>query len=239
MIWSRGKRTILIVGPSRKTTSLHPAFLRQADVRLLRAGDDDEGIDLARRARPSLIVGQVNGHNGNALDLCRRLKADPKTRRIPLISVVPPELVDEAERAGTDAWLRQPLVQDEYFEAIRRFVRLPVRKHPRLDVNLRVCFEMEDSTAQAFTRNISLNGAFLKTDRAVAEGARVQASFRIPGESRTIRCEAVVHRTDPNESPFNPASGFAIEFDGMSEDDRDRLEEFIDVQTRRAPVRFS
>jgi len=238
MIWSRSKRTILIISPPATADALHAGFLQQSDLHLIHAAEE-EALDLARRERPCLIVDQIDDGNGPALDLCRRLKADARTRRIPLISIVPPGMSAAAERAGSDVWLRQPLVQDEYFDAIRRFVRLPRRRHPRLATNLRVSFELDGTLGQAFTRNISLTGALLKTDRRVANGSRIHAVFSVPGQSSAIRCDALVHRTDPDDEMVGPATGFAIEFLGMSAEDHDRLREFLTKRSRRAYSLFA
>jgi len=226
-MWPRSSRTVLIVSENRHEPALDSAFLHQPNIRLLNSYPDDGGLKLARKKRPSLIIEDLCAPDRVGLEFCRELRADPRTRQIPLILVIDPELHVEAGNAEADALLDKPLVRREYFNVVRRFVPLPKRRTQRAAVNLRFSYRIDGRTGQAFTRDISQNGAFLKSDVPAKLGERLEVQFSLPGTWDPLSCAAVV-RSSPRRTPHHAQAGFGIEFDEMSDDDADRLEAFID-----------
>jgi CheY-like chemotaxis protein len=226
-MWPRSSRTVLIVSENRHEPTLDSAFLHQPNIRLLTGYPDGDGLKLARRKRPALIIENLCTTDRHGLEFCRELRSDRRTRAIPLILVIDPELHAEAGDADVDALLDKPLVRREYFNVVRRFVPLPKRRTQRAAVNLRFTYRLEGRTGQAFTRDISQNGAFLKSDVPASLGSRMEVEFSLPGAWDPLNCEAIV-RSSPQRIPHHSQTGFGIEFDGMSDEDADRLEEFID-----------
>jgi CheY-like chemotaxis protein len=227
-LWRRPTNTVLIVSDNSPDPALNSAFLRQPEIRLLNSPPGQQALDLARRKQPSLIIESLQAPDQPALEFCRKLRADPGTRSIPLILVTEPELHEHAQRAQADAVLLKPLKRNEFFKAVRRFVPLPKRRHVRYGANLRFCFSSGSHSGQAFSRDLSLNGAFLKTDMSVHAGTRLDLRFRLPGTADEIRCRAaVVRATSTHEAHAGQMRGFAIEFDEMAEADMERLAQFI------------
>lgn len=229
-LWRRACSTVLIVSENSPDPALNSAFLRQPEIRLLNSHPGKHALDLARRKRPSLIIESLQVPDQPALDFCKKLRADPGTRSIPLILVAEPELHEHAQQAQADAVLLTPLKRSEFFKAVRRFVPLPKRRHARYGANLRFCFSSSGQSGQAFSRDLSLNGAFLKTDMSLPAGARLDLRFRLPGQPEEIRCRAaVVRATTANDVHAGQMGGFAIEFEEMAETDSERLEQFISL----------
>ena len=52
---------------------------------VLTGGDGAEGLDLARREKPDLVVLDVNMPEMDGRDVCKALKADDQTRAIPVL----------------------------------------------------------------------------------------------------------------------------------------------------------
>ncbi len=70
----------------------HPAELRllgevlhRAGARVLLATDGTEGMRLARELRPSVILLDITLPPTNGFDVCRQVRADPATARIPVL----------------------------------------------------------------------------------------------------------------------------------------------------------
>jgi CheY-like chemotaxis protein len=180
--WRRSARTVLIVSEHQPDPALNSAFLRQADVRLLTSCPGDEALELARRERPGLIIQDIDAPDDDGFEFCRRLQCEAATRSIPLMVVAAREMSEAAQGVRADAVLLKPLARGEFFKAVRRFVSLPRRRHLRYGVNLRFSFRVGDNGwGQAFSRDVSSNGAFLKTDRILPLGARLEVHFRLPG----------------------------------------------------------
>lgn len=76
------------------------------------AGDCAEGWHYARKRRPALLIIDVGLPDGSGLELCRRLRADAKLARAPIILLTAKgQLADKAEgfAAGADHYLVKPL----------------------------------------------------------------------------------------------------------------------------------
>ena len=235
MMWRRGGRTVLIVSEHDAEPALNSAFLRQPEIRLLNSHPNEEGLEMARRERPTLIIEDLASDDHGSLAFCRRLRSDPATRSIPLILVISPELRKEARAAKADALLDKPLVNREFYKAVRRFVPLPKRRNQRAGVNLRFTYRAGDKVGQAFSRDVSRNGAFLKTDRIPPLGTRLDLRFTLPGAWEEISCRALVRITARCESQPSQLSGFGIEFDELRAEDAELLEQFIARHLRRRP----
>jgi uncharacterized protein (TIGR02266 family) len=105
----------------------------------------------------------------------------------------------------------------------------------RHNVNLRFTYDFDGREWQAFSRDLSRSGVFLKTDHHLPLGARLRLRFNIPGELDAVCCEGSVRRSMPLDPRNVNAAGFAVEFDGLAERDAKRLEEFV---RRHAPRRL-
>ncbi len=224
-LWRRPTHAILIVSENPSGPLFQSEFLSQSELGLLTAFPDLEAVEIARRERPKLIIEDVDGQAG--LAFCRDLAGDAATRSIPLILISLPDLSDRARETHACTVLEKPLAQGELFDAVRRHVPLPSRRTKRARINLRFTFRIGDRTAQAFSRDLSAAGAFLKTDRAIRLGTRLDLSFSVPGVVDEIRCASVVRGTSSTLAGGEPG-GIGVEFEGMEESDRALLQRFID-----------
>jgi len=228
-LWRRGNRAVLIVSENPTEPLFDSDFLRQPDIRLLTSFPDEEAYELVRRERPSLIVEDLDSPGNAALALCRELASHACTRSIPLILVTSDQMWSEAHRTRADVVLGKPLERRQFFDAVRRFVPLPSRRTPRVNINLRFRYTADRQMAQAFSRDLSIRGTFLKTDRTLPLGTRVVLQFCLPGLAYDMRCSGVVRNTCSTSRAADPG-GIGIEFDDLPDRDRDLLAAFIDQQ---------
>jgi uncharacterized protein (TIGR02266 family) len=112
--------------------------------------------------------------------------------------------------------------------SVLRLITLSGRPAERCKANLRFTFTDAGITSQAFSRDLSLTGAFLKADPAPAAGSELTLRFRLPADRAEIVCTAIVRRVE-HDTEQAPA-GFGVEFQGFQPEDRDKLERFIRQQ---------
>ena len=89
------------------------------------------------------------------------------------------------------------------------------RQHERSRLIIDVFFDGKDLTGVASTRDISLGGLYMNTQAEIPEGAAL--TVRIPLEGADIVCNAEVVYS-------NPGRGVGVTFQGLSQEDRARLE---------------
>ena len=90
-------------------------------VRLLGARGGAEGVALARRQRPDLILLDLHLPDLPGWEVLARLRASKTTRRIPVVAVsadATPETVERAMRAGAQSYLTLPLNVDDLYRLL-------------------------------------------------------------------------------------------------------------------------
>ncbi len=78
------RRTILVIDESSRTRK-HLVGALSADHDIIAAKNGTEGIEIAATGQPDLILLDLKLADGDGLELCRALKSDIRTRKIPVI----------------------------------------------------------------------------------------------------------------------------------------------------------
>jgi PAS domain S-box-containing protein len=79
--------SILIVNDSPDALALTSVVLQQAGYRVLTAADGLEGLALARREHPALIISDVAMPHMDGIELCRHLREDTHTSLTPILLI--------------------------------------------------------------------------------------------------------------------------------------------------------
>lgn len=93
-------------------------FIHQSmgnEYRMIEAAEGEQGWELAHEQMPDLIISDVMMPKMDGIELCRRLKTNPKTSHIPVI-LLTARSSDESEleglSIGADAYIRKPFSMD-------------------------------------------------------------------------------------------------------------------------------
>jgi two-component system cell cycle response regulator DivK len=92
---------------------------------ILTAGNGAEGLEVARRERPDLILMDLSLPVMDGWEATRRIKADESLRRTPVIALSAHAMKGDEDRArqcGCDAYLSKPLDEDLLFEMLAKFL---------------------------------------------------------------------------------------------------------------------
>jgi CheY-like chemotaxis protein len=79
--------TILVVEDEQPVQQLVADLLADEGYRVLVAGDGAQGLALAHAERPDLVLTDLMMPVMNGVDMCRRLRADARTRRVPIVAM--------------------------------------------------------------------------------------------------------------------------------------------------------
>jgi two-component system chemotaxis sensor kinase CheA len=121
-----GPVSILVVDDSVTTRTLEKSILEAAGFAVAVAADGLEALAALRRGRVDLVVSDVDMPRLDGFELTRRIKADPRTRDLPVVLVTAldsPEQQEQGLDAGADAYLlKRTFDQRVLLETIQRLV---------------------------------------------------------------------------------------------------------------------
>ena len=118
-------RRVLSVEDNEYNRKIVRQLLSRTSYRLLEAADGEEGVAMAQRELPDLILMDVQLPKLSGLDATRRLRADPRTAHIPLVVVTSFALSGDGQRAidaGASAYLAKPYSPRELLALIRKLL---------------------------------------------------------------------------------------------------------------------
>jgi len=116
----------LVVDDDRDTRDMYGMYLKTSGFRVLLATNGIEAIEVSERERPDVIVMDLMMPHLDGWEASRRLKADGRTRRIPIIACTGVGNGSSAERAleaGCDGYLTKPCLPEHLLAEIRRVLR--------------------------------------------------------------------------------------------------------------------
>ncbi|HEX5746489.1 MAG TPA: response regulator [Archangium sp.] len=103
-------------------------MLRAAGFQVREGGTGAEALRLAAEVRPDLIVLDVKLPDLNGIEVCRRLKAEPRTAGIAVLHLsanyIRPENKVEGLESGADGYLAQPVDGGELLATVRALLRM-------------------------------------------------------------------------------------------------------------------
>ena len=189
------KKIILLVDDVKLFLQLEESFLNRKHYATVTARTGKEAIETARDKLPDIIMLDFVMPDMNGDEVCRALKKDPLTARIPVVVISSDGMVEARERcvaAGCDDFITKPLKRSTFLKAIENQLNVTEREYHRIDTDLPCGVRRDDEVINGQMKNISEVGANLILDSAVEEGGEVQFAFSLPGQNESFDLPAVV-----------------------------------------------
>jgi CheY-like chemotaxis protein len=117
--------TILVVEDSALNRKLVEAILRPRGYRLLIAVDGEEGIEIATREQPDLILMDVQLPKVSGYEATQALKSQPRTAHITIVALTAHAMADERERAlsiGCDGYITKPIDTRAFPDQVKEYL---------------------------------------------------------------------------------------------------------------------
>ena len=181
---------ILIVDDLPENREILTSLLEPEGYVLITAKDGQEGLEKALADPPDLILMDVSMPRMTGFEACRRLKADEKTRLVPLVLVT--GLVAREDRiqgiaAGCDDFLTKPVDSEQLMARTRSLLRAKaliddLEQAENVLVSLATALDAKDNYTRGHSERVAnyaeALGGFLGLDRA---------------ERRTLRRAGLLH----------------------------------------------
>ncbi len=114
--------TILIVEDSPSELELMSYYLKESGYNVIKATGAKEALEKALSEQPDLIVTDVVMPGMSGFELCRSLKRNPATRKVPIVICSSKDQeIDRlwALRQGADAYVTKPFTREQLLRAIK------------------------------------------------------------------------------------------------------------------------
>ena len=119
---------ILIVEDNEKNRKLERDILQFHGYRTAEAETGEDGVALAQATSPALILMDIQLPGMSGIDALRMLRADERTRGIPVIAVTASAMTQDRQKimsAGFDAYQAKPIDVNQFVAAVRAMLARP------------------------------------------------------------------------------------------------------------------
>jgi len=172
---------ILVVDDESQNVEVFRRLMSRLGYDVQTASDGESALRSVDRNRPDLVLLDVNMPGIDGVDVCRRLKADPATRLIPVVLVTTLTTSQDRIRAieaGADDFLSKPPVIAELEARVRSLIRLK-RYTDELDsaesviLSLGLTIEARDPYTKGHCQRLAMYAAALGTRVGLADDQHV------------------------------------------------------------------
>lgn len=131
---ARQQPLVLVVEDYQDAREMYSEYLRFSGFDVIEAANGFEAIERATADMPDIILMDLALPRMDGWEATRRLKADTRTKDIPIVALTGhalPGHSDSAQKAGCDSFVTKPCLPDALVAEIQRMLGATKRKGPR------------------------------------------------------------------------------------------------------------
>ena len=114
---------VLIVDDDNDTTDLLKIILAPSDFDVVTANSGQEGIDLARKFKPDVMVVDLLMPGMDGLEVCKEIRKFSSIPILVLSAVGKPGITEQALNAGADDYLIKPMNKNVLVASLNKLAR--------------------------------------------------------------------------------------------------------------------
>lgn len=122
------RKVILVAEDADDLREMYRAWMELANLRMIEAIDGVQAVELTRQHQPDAILMDLSMPRLDGWEACRQLKADIRTRHIPIIAISAhgyPDAQRRAIEAGCDHFIAKPCTPDTLEMCLRGLWAVP------------------------------------------------------------------------------------------------------------------
>ncbi|HPO12464.1 MAG TPA: response regulator [Candidatus Hydrogenedentes bacterium] len=117
------KRTVLVIEDNEQNLYLVTFMLEKSGYEVVPARDGQEGIELAGRITPILILLDIQLPGMDGYQVARALRSNPALDQVPIVAVTSYAMVGDRERAlaaGCSGYIEKPINPETFVADVER-----------------------------------------------------------------------------------------------------------------------
>ena len=116
---------ILVIEDNEQNLYLTVFILKKNGYRTLQARDGREGIELAGRVKPALIILDIQLPVMDGFEVARKLRSNPALADVPIVAVTSYAMVGDRERilaAGCASYIEKPINPETFMAEVEQYL---------------------------------------------------------------------------------------------------------------------
>lgn len=228
--------SVLIVDDSEFFLQLIVSFFKRSGCKTLTAPDGKSAFEILKEHKPDLILLDYYLPDIQGDECCRKIKADPNIKDVPVIMVTASnkeEDMNKCVEAGCDNYVTKPIDKMELLEKVRKYIPLVARQHERVPIYTPLAYSCFGKAYSGHLLVISEGGSFIMGERLLPEDELVELKFAIPGIEESLDVKGKVMWTFKGREKFPQlfalVNGMGVQFTDIGEDAKKAIESYISL----------
>ncbi len=228
--------TILIIDDSLFFLELIRSFFKRTGTKTLLATNAGEALDLLTRSKPDLILLDQYMPDMKGDELCRKIKENPISEKIPVIMVTSSNKKADMERcfsSGCDDYVTKPINREELLTKVNKYIEIITRAYERAPICVRMNYFYENGISEGQLNVISEGGAFIMGEEQLPVGSSIRLQFIIPGINKQLDVEGkVIWIFDVSEKfpqILSGLKGMGVQFTYVGDEDRKAIRDYVSL----------
>jgi CheY-like chemotaxis protein/Tfp pilus assembly protein PilZ len=211
-------KTILLVDDTPLFIKLAKDFFRREQVNILTASNGPEAVTAVKNEEPDLVFMDLYMLGGDGDKACKEIKSNIRLKSIPIIMVTSsnnPKDIERCFNAGCNEIIHKPLNREQFLEASRKYLKLPVWSGKRSKIKTPAKFGIDpDEMITGALSDISVGGVFLETDKLFPIDTELHIDFQLSQDATFKKCKGRVAWVNQRGSLKKDyaSTGMGIEF---------------------------
>ncbi len=121
------KHRIMVVDDEVGALTLIAIMLERGGFEVIKASNAYDALNQLQDITPHMFILDVMMPGMDGIELCRRIRADSKTRELPILILSArgdPESVEQGMNAGADDYLQKPILHHDLITKVREMLNL-------------------------------------------------------------------------------------------------------------------
>lgn len=202
-------------------------LLAKANVQVFSAATAEEALDIHTAQRTDLVLADLDLPAMGGDGLCSRIRQEEKEFERAYVALICSGKKAELERCGqcgANSFVKQPMEPGEMAERIDLILKSPEHRATRVLAKVTVQGIVKNEPFYCTSRNISVTGILLETDKTLAKGDTIACSFFLP-DSERVEVKGRVARVLRGEESIYLCG---VEFVEISAEQKEAISAFVE-----------
>lgn len=204
------------------------SLLDRNNVTLYTATTAEDVLAIHRAEHLDLIITDLDAPVMGGDELCRIIRADEGMRKVYIILICSGRTaaLQKCDECGANTFITRPLDMRDIAERVSRLLQIPERSDLRVLVKITVHGNFRSVPFFCTSRDISISGVLIDTDKTLARGDEISCSFYLPNTERISVEGEVVRVARGHTSAYN----YGFRFTDMTQEAQRIIKKFVEYE---------